>query len=137
MLCFWVTNHIYIVNCNIHHLGNSFNLNLKTKMWNVANWLPKFDGILISTLGPIQGDKVQHLLVAWGRLECFFSFNLDSLCKALGVDFNSYTNKNTGFQLNVALTSSVKQAIVMHSIFCQIPNNGDFHVPMSNSDTWV
>jgi len=107
MLCFWVTNHIYIENCSIHHLRNSFNLSLKTKMWNVANWPPKFDGILLSTLGPIQGDKVQHLLVTWGRLECFFSFNLDALCKVLGADFNSYTNRNTGFRLNMALASNM------------------------------
>jgi hypothetical protein len=33
----------------------------------VANWLPKFNGILFSALGTIQGHKVQHLLVAWGE----------------------------------------------------------------------
>jgi hypothetical protein len=26
----------------------------------VANWPPKFDGILFSALGPIQGHNVQH-----------------------------------------------------------------------------
>jgi hypothetical protein len=34
--------------------------------------LPKFEGILFSALGPIQGHKVQHLLVTWGRLKSFF-----------------------------------------------------------------
>jgi hypothetical protein len=41
-----------------------------------------------SALGPIQGHKVQHLLVNWGRLKSFFSISaLDSYCKALGADF--------------------------------------------------
>jgi hypothetical protein len=40
----------------------------------VANWLPKLDGILFSALGPIQGHKVQHLLVTWGRLKISFLF---------------------------------------------------------------
>jgi hypothetical protein len=42
----------------------------------VANWTPKFDGILFSALGPIQGHKVQHLLVGtWrGQIEKFFLF---------------------------------------------------------------
>jgi len=29
----------------------------------VANWPAKFDGLLFSALGPIQGHKVHHLLV--------------------------------------------------------------------------
>jgi hypothetical protein len=29
----------------------------------VANWPPKFDGILFPTLWPMQGHKVQHLLI--------------------------------------------------------------------------
>jgi hypothetical protein len=29
----------------------------------VANWPHKYDGILFSALGPIEGHKVQHLLV--------------------------------------------------------------------------
>jgi hypothetical protein len=41
----------------------------------VANWLPKFDGILFPALRPIQGHKVQHLLVTWGRLKIFFSIS--------------------------------------------------------------
>ncbi len=32
------------------------------------------DGILFSDLGPIQGHKVQHLLVSSGRLKIFFLF---------------------------------------------------------------
>jgi len=31
----------------------------------VANWLPKFNGILFLALGTIQGHKVQYLIVAW------------------------------------------------------------------------
>jgi len=38
----------------------------------VANWPPKFDGILFPHLGPMQAHKVQHLLVTWGRLKRFF-----------------------------------------------------------------
>jgi hypothetical protein len=99
----------------------------------VANWPPNFDGILLLGLGPIQGNKVQHLLIAWGRLKCFFfSFNIDYLCKALGVNFNFCTNKNIGFGLNMALTPNVKQALMMHSIFYKIQGNVDFHVPMES-----
>jgi len=35
----------------------------------VANWPPKLDAILSPALGPIQGHKVQHLLVTLGRLK--------------------------------------------------------------------
>jgi hypothetical protein len=38
-------------------------INAGTLAPSVANWPPKFDSILFSALGPIQGDKVQHLLV--------------------------------------------------------------------------
>jgi len=38
----------------------------------VVNWPPKFDGILFPALGPIQGYKVQHLLVTLGRLKKIF-----------------------------------------------------------------
>jgi hypothetical protein len=43
----------------------------------IANWLPKFDGILFfQPWGPKQGYKVQHLLVvAWGRLNFIFSIS--------------------------------------------------------------
>jgi hypothetical protein len=41
----------------------------------VANWLPKFNGILFSALGTIQGHKVQHLLVALGQIENIFSIS--------------------------------------------------------------
>jgi hypothetical protein len=51
----------------------------------VANWLPKFYGILFSALRPVQGHKVQHLLVTWGRLKIFFSISALILSvKALG-----------------------------------------------------
>jgi len=39
-----------------------------------ANWALKFDGILFSALGPIQGLKAQHLLVP-GQIEKFFSIS--------------------------------------------------------------
>jgi len=38
-------------------------INAGTFTPRVAIWLPKFDGILFSPLMPIQGQKVQHLLV--------------------------------------------------------------------------
>jgi hypothetical protein len=38
-------------------------INTGTLAPTVANWPPKFVGILFSALGPIQGHKVQHLLV--------------------------------------------------------------------------
>jgi hypothetical protein len=38
----------------------------------VANWLPKFVGILLFSL---QGHKVQHLLVTWGKLKKIFSIS--------------------------------------------------------------
>jgi len=38
----------------------------------VANWPPQLDGILVPPLGPIQGHKVQDLLVTLGRLKRLF-----------------------------------------------------------------
>jgi hypothetical protein len=63
-----------------------------------------------SALAPIQGHKVQHLLVTWGQVEKIFSiFSLDSWCKkALGADFNFCTNRNARFELNIGLDSSCK-----------------------------
>jgi hypothetical protein len=48
---------------------------------SVANWLPKFDRILFSALGPIQGNKVRHLFKfsSLGQIENNFSISaLDS-----------------------------------------------------------
>jgi hypothetical protein len=56
-------------------LGTGFKLvliNAATLAPRVSNWPPKFNGILFPTLGPIQGHKVQHLLVTLGRLKRFF-----------------------------------------------------------------
>jgi hypothetical protein len=39
----------------------------------VANWLPKFDGILFPALGSIQGYKVQHFISNLGLIENIFS----------------------------------------------------------------
>jgi len=47
-------------------------INAGTLAQGITNWPPKFDGILLSALGPIQGHKVQHLLVTWGRLKSSF-----------------------------------------------------------------
>jgi hypothetical protein len=38
-------------------------MNAGTLAPRVTNWLPKFGGILFPALGPIQGRKVQHLLL--------------------------------------------------------------------------
>ncbi len=58
------------------------------KHWSpwVANWPPKFDGILfLQGLGPILSPKVQHLLVTLGKLKENFSTSaLTPKCKALG-----------------------------------------------------
>jgi hypothetical protein len=47
-------------------------------------------------MGPIQGHKVQHLLVTWGQIEkIFFSISaLTPSVKALGAEFNFCTNTN-------------------------------------------
>jgi hypothetical protein len=37
------------------------------------------NGILFPALGPIQGYKVQHLFITWGRLKRFFKKFLPSL----------------------------------------------------------
>jgi hypothetical protein len=55
--------------------GPTLLINAGTLALRVADWLHKFpDGILFPALGPMQGHKVQHLLVAWGRLKIFFLF---------------------------------------------------------------
>jgi hypothetical protein len=52
-------------------------INALTLAKRVGDWLPKFEDILFSALGPIQGHKVQ--LITWGRLKRFFrEFGLDS-----------------------------------------------------------
>ncbi len=66
---------------------------------------PKFDGNpFLRALGPIQGHKVQHLLVTWGQIEKFF-FSLSALTpsvKALSrAGFNFCTNRNAGIGLNI------------------------------------
>jgi hypothetical protein len=48
-----------------------------------------------SALGPIQGLRVQHLLVTWGQIEKIFSISaLTPNIKPLGADFNFCTNTN-------------------------------------------
>jgi hypothetical protein len=61
----------------------------------VANWPPKFDGIYFPALGPIQGHKVEHLLVTLGRLKrIFFSSALTPRVRPVGADFNFYITRN-------------------------------------------
>jgi hypothetical protein len=62
----------------------------------VGDWLLKFDGIFFSALRPIQGHKVQHLLVSsLGQIENIFSISaLIPSGKALGSNFNLCTNRN-------------------------------------------
>jgi hypothetical protein len=59
---------------NAWTFGVGILINAETLTPRFANWPPKFDGILFSALGSIQGHKVQHLLVTWGRLKIFFLF---------------------------------------------------------------
>jgi hypothetical protein len=66
-----------------------------------SNWMLFF----FSALQSMQGHKVQHLLVTWGRLKIFLKFQPDSYCKALGDGFNFYTNRNAGFGLNIGSDS--------------------------------
>jgi hypothetical protein len=47
----------------------------------VANWLPKFDGIVFFSHGANRySHKIQHLLVTWGQIEkvLFYYYSLDS-----------------------------------------------------------
>jgi hypothetical protein len=76
--------------------GPKLLVNAGTLAPSVARWLPKFHGIpffffFFSALGPIQGHKVQHLLVTWGQIQKFFFFSISALSpsvkKALGADF--------------------------------------------------
>jgi hypothetical protein len=55
-------------------IGPKLLINARTLTPRVTNWPPKIDGILFLALGPIQGDKDQHLLVLGGRLKSFFLF---------------------------------------------------------------
>jgi len=54
-------------------IGPKLLINARTLTPGVANWPPKFDGMLFSALGPIQGHKVQHLIVL-GASTRFFLF---------------------------------------------------------------
>jgi hypothetical protein len=48
---------------------------LQTLATRVANWLPKFDGILFFSLeSPTQGHKVQYLFSNLGQMEKIFYF---------------------------------------------------------------
>jgi len=63
---------------------------------------------IFSALEPIQGHKVLHLLVTWGRLKSFF-FCISALTPSakpfLGADFNFCTKTNASFELNIGLDS--------------------------------
>ncbi len=68
---FWVANWPQVTN-KCYNIDVMILINAGTLTQAVTNWPPKFDGILLSALGPIQGHKVQHLLVTWGRLKSSF-----------------------------------------------------------------
>jgi len=53
-------------------IGPKLLINAGTLGPTVANWPPKVDGILFSALRPIQGHKVQHLLVLEADCKGFF-----------------------------------------------------------------
>jgi len=77
----------------------------------VANWLPRFDGIVFSPLGPIQGHRVQHLLVTRGRLKMFFSISaLTPSVKPLGLISTFAPIGMLDLSCTLALTHSVKWA---------------------------
>jgi hypothetical protein len=51
----------------------------------VANWLPKFNGILFPALGPIQGHKFLAFISNLGQIEILFSISaLTPSVKRLG-----------------------------------------------------
>jgi len=89
-----------IANCLLFSLFNIF-----------PNWPPKFDVILFPALGPIQGHKVQHLVVTWGILKSFFFyFSLDSDVKPLGLISTFALRGMLDLCETLALTRSVKRA---------------------------
>jgi hypothetical protein len=55
-------------------IGPKLVIDARTLTPEIANWPPKFDGILFSALGPIQGHKVHHLLVLGVDRKVFFLF---------------------------------------------------------------
>jgi hypothetical protein len=68
--------------------GPKLLIKARTLAPRVANWAPKFDGILFPALGPIQAHKAQDLLITWGRLKRLFSSSaLTPRVKPLGLIF--------------------------------------------------
>jgi hypothetical protein len=53
----------------------------------LEHWPPKFDGIFFLTLRLIQGHKIGHLLITWGRLKSYFLpiSTLTPIVKPLGL----------------------------------------------------
>jgi len=77
----------------------------------VANQLPKFYGTRFSHLGPVQGHKVQHLLVTWGRLKIFFCVSaLTRSVKPLGLISTFPPIGMLDLSCTLALTPSIKWA---------------------------
>ncbi len=77
-------------------------INARTLAPIVANWLPKLDGILFfffQPWGPIEGHKLKHLLLTWGRFKNIFSISAltPSVKPLLGAIFNFYSNRNAWF----------------------------------------
>jgi hypothetical protein len=86
-------------------------INARTFTPWVANWPPKFDGVCFSTLGPIQGHKVQHLSLLGGDWKVFFSIStLTPSVKPLGVVSTFPQIGMLDLASTLALTPSVKWA---------------------------
>jgi hypothetical protein len=70
---FWVQN---MPGCHLRiHGWGKFGLSFGPRLLqNARTFMSWYFLVFFSALGPIQGHKVQHLLVTWGRLKIFFLF---------------------------------------------------------------
>jgi len=92
-------------------IGPKLLINARTLTPGVANWPPKFEGIFFSALGPIQGHKVQHLIVLGGRsTSCFSISTLTPNVKLLGLISTFAAIGMLDLGSTLALTPSVKRA---------------------------
>jgi hypothetical protein len=72
---------------------------------------PNFMVLIFSPLGPIQGHKVEHLLVTWGRLKFLFPTSvLTASVKPLGLISTFASIGMLHLSCTLALTPSVKWA---------------------------
>ncbi len=109
----WVANWPPVIN-KCQNIDVRILINAGTLAPRVANWPPKFDGILFPALGPIQDHKVQHLFVLGADWKVFFYFSLDSQCKAHGADFNFCINRSAGFGVNIGPDSQCKAGLIWY-----------------------